>query len=153
MMIKNHEREEHDGKISKMSKYFQILLKIGLIPLKQDLTGKKLTFKMLSRPTAIFFFYYFILNILMIFSCYYIWGYENWYKSMIKMYEINVTDFLTFFVIVVFNMISYLQFRAFNDITKISSELVLSKNLRWPQNGTLLVCTSILYTFSVAIAT
>ena len=115
-MIKNSVRDAHDGKISKMSKYFQILLKIGLIPLKQDLPRKKLTFKMLSRPTAIFFFYYFILNILMIFSCYYIWGYQNWLKSMIKMYEINVTDFLTFYVIVVFNMVSiYFQFRAFND--------------------------------------
>ena len=60
------------------------------------------------------------------------------------MYEINVTDFLTFYVIVVFNTVSYFQFRAFNDITKISSELVFSNNLGWPQNGTPLVCTSIL---------
>ena len=102
-MIKNNVREAHDGKISNMYKYFQILLKIGLIPLKQDLTRKKLIFKMFSRPTAIFLFYYFILNILMIFSCWYIWGYQNWFKSMMKMYEINVTDFLTFYVIVVFN--------------------------------------------------
>ena len=123
MMIKNHEREEHDGKISKMSKYFQILLKIGLIPLKQDLTGKKLTFKMFSRPTAIFVFYYFICSTLLQFSCFYIWGYQNWFKFMTKLHKINVTDFLTVYVIIVYNTFSYFQFRAFNDITKISSEL------------------------------
>ena len=146
MMTKNKVCIENEKEMSKMSRYFLFLLKIGLIPLKMDLTTKKLTFKMWSRPTACYLLYYFISGFLLDFSSLYIWGYQNWITFFINMYKINVTDFLTYISLIVFNIASYFQFRVFNDITKISSELTLSKTLAWPKHGTTFLCTSILCT-------
>ena len=147
MIVQN--KTAADGEeLSKMSRFFRLLPKIGLLPLSLDLTTKKLTFRIRSRPTA-YFFLYFSFTFAFIFFCFgYKWGFENAKKFWINMYEANVTDFLTYTFIVGSIMIAGLQFKQFNDITKISDELILAKNLKWPKHGTLLSIMSIFCTLS-----
>ena len=131
--------------MSMMSRFFRFFMKIGLIPLTLNITTNELKFRIWSRPAA-----YFILYLSIVvgfgngFCLFYKWGFKNMCTFWTNMYDVNFTDFLTFAVLVFFYAFSSVPFKWFYDITKISNELVLNKDLRWPSHGTSLVCMTFL---------
>ena len=129
---------------SKMSKLFRILMKISLMPLTIDFVTKKLIFKICSRPTIFFTLY----NLVVFATSLFCWSYFLGLNSFLKFwgnmwYQSNFTDFLTYFVFLSINMFSSLQYKSFDGHSKISSDLLLRKNLKWPKHGRLLLCVSV----------
>ena len=59
----------------------------------------------------------------------------------------NFTDFLTYVVILSMNVFSSLQYKSFHDICKISSDLLLRNQLKWPKHGNLFSCATVLCVF------
>lgn len=144
-MIQSTVGVENVETTSKMSRYFRVLLKIGWLPLIMDSTEKKLSFKMCSRQTLYFNLYFMLMLAIHTFCIYYLVGADN----LLKVWEIllnqsNFTDFLTYVVITSTNLFSALQSKFIYDISKISSDLLLSRNLIWPKHGKLLLFVSIL---------
>ena len=133
---------------SKMLRFLKTILKIGLLPLSFDLEKKKLTFKFYSRPSASFLITNFIVTSVVFFSWFVMIGFEKlleFWRNML--YQSNTTDFITYVVLISSTFSYAIQYKIFYDIPKISNELLLSKDLRWPKNGLLLLSISIICTF------
>ena len=150
-MAINNYRVENEEQLSRMSAFLRLLLKISFIPLALDETMEKITFRMWSRQTAYFLLYFLMVATIMDVGIFYIWGLDNFLDLFINMYKDNTTDFLTYCVLLIFSAGSNFQFKQFYGISKISSELVLAKNLRWPKQGTILLFITILCLISQII--
>ena len=135
--------------ISKMSRFFEIIVKSCLLPLTKDLTKKKLTFKFCSRPSAIFLVIICIVTSVTNFSFFYMIGFDKVLKFWRNMlYQSNTTDFITYVVLISSTFSYAMQYKIFYDIPKISDELLLSKDLQWPKKGKLLLSITIFCTIS-----
>ena len=150
-MTINNYRVENEEQLSRMSAFLRLLLKISFIPLALDETMEKITFRMWSRQTAYFLLYFLMVATIMDVGIFYIWGLDNFLDLFINMYKDNTTDFLTYCVLLIFSAGSNFQFKQFYGISKISSELVLAKKLRWPKQGTILLFITILCLLSQII--
>ena len=137
--------EQNVETLSKMSRFFRILMKFGLFPFMMDSSEKKLSFKICSRPTLYFTLYVCIMMITFSFCMFYLLGIDNiqkFWENMLN--QSNFTDFLTYAYLMSINMFSTLQLKIFYDISKISSDLLLSTNFKWPKHGHLLLYLTIL---------
>ena len=130
--------------MSKMSRWFRFLVKICLIPLTLNMTTKQVRFKIWSRPTAYFLLYLFFVTGFGYFSMFYTWGFKNIITFWINLYQANLTDFLTFAVLVAFYASTIIPIKHLYCIPKISNEIVLDTNLKWPKHGALVVLLTFL---------
>ena len=148
-MLQNRIQVENEDKTSRMSIFFRILMKTGMFPLTLDPTEKRPTFKICSRSTLLFTFYNVVVFVISAFCVNYILGFDTmktFWQNMLS--QSNFTDFLTYVVIQSMNLLSSLQFKSFFDICKISSVLLLRKQLHWPKYGVIFLCTTVSCVFA-----
>lgn len=121
-------------------------MKIGLLPLTLDSSSKTATFSLCSRASINFTFYNIAAHAINIFCFFYFVGFDvilQFWENMMN--HSNYIDFLTYMVLVVLNAFSSLQYKSFYDFTKISTHLLLSKRLKWPKFGNLLLSVTIFF--------
>ena len=143
-MLQNKVADQKEEDTTKMSKIFRKLMKYGLMPITLDPVTKKPTFKNCSRPTIFFTLYIVVVYAISIFCFHYLLGLNTLIKFWGNMWnQSNFTDFLTYLIFLSINVFSSLQYKNFHGICKISSDLLLRRNLKWPKQGNLLFCTSV----------
>ena len=126
---------------SSMLLFFKFLLKVGIIPLSLNLSSNELKFKMFSKPSLLFCMYSFFITGIGIFVALYVIGISTALEFWGKMFnDSETTDLLTFLVYFLLYTIAACNFKMYKDISKISTDLLLYKNLQWPKNGKILTC-------------
>ena len=123
-------------KPSFVSKVLRVLITINLLPVKLHWTNRKISHNFCSKQTACFLFYNVIL---MLFSlvCFYNYGIFNIYNWFVFYYEkSNIIDFLSVFMTAfIVNWVVVNIYYFSHQVTHISSDIVLSPCLVWPDHG------------------
>ena len=141
-------------KKSSLAKFFEILLKTGVLPLVLDKETNQLKYKIFSKPAYLSWFYGLLFLSVFAFFNIYMFGITPlttfW---VILLSSSNKTDALAYFALNIFVLATIpLGFPMFlRDIVKISSILTLNENLKWPKHGVRLVFVSILNCLAVIV--
>ena len=138
---------------SGLAKLFGILLKIGLLPLLFDKETTQLKFKIFSKPVYLSWFYSYLSISVFAFFNIYMFGIVPWTTFFeILFSSSNKTDALAYFALIIFVFLTNFCYPIFlRDVIKISSNLILKKNLKWPKHGVKHVFVSTLNSFAVII--
>ena len=131
-----------------LSKLFQILIQINLVPLKWEKGTNELSFKYLSMPFAVYLLYGIVISIFCVFS-WYMFGFSNWIQAITNIINnFNATDQITFFGFNAFSLSQLNLYPTFcKNFTKISKDIIWVKKLDWPKYGTkflILLCLNFL---------
>ena len=119
--------------------FFKFLLKVGIIPLNLNSSTNELKFEMFSKPTLLFCIFSFLLFAIGGFFGLYVIGISVTLEFWGKMFnESETTDLITFIVYFLLYTIAVCNFKVYKDISKISTGLLLYKNLQWPKKGKIL---------------
>ena len=141
-------------KKSSLAKFFEILLKTGVLPLVLDKETNQLKYKIFSKPAYLSWFYGLLFLSVFAFFNIYMFGITPlttfW---VILLSSSNKTDALAYFALNIFVLATIpLGFPMFlRDIVKISSILTLNENLKWPKHGVRLVFVSSLNCLAVIV--
>lgn len=138
---------------SGLSKYFEFLIKASLIPLILNKSTNQLTFKYLSFQFFKVMFYTICTGSIFVFFNLYLFGLNPWGKFYSILFgSTNKTDALAYFAMIQVMILVNFGFPQFcRDITKISTKLILGKNLKCPKNGRTFACISVLNILTTTI--
>ena len=141
-------------KKNSLAKFFEILLKTGVLPLVLDKDTNQLKYKIFSKPVYLSWFYGVLVITGFAFFNIHMFGITPWATFWdILLSSSNKTDALAYFALNIFVLATIpLGFPMFlRDIVKISSILTLNENLKWPKHGVRLVFVSSLNCLAVIV--